>query len=184
MRKDAQSYAKRQIQVTKENNDIETQEVSFLVINPVTGNPYTEKEYRSEFYRLQKFAKIAKPIPPKQLRHTAVRIFNEAGVTVEDFSKQLTHANHKTTVEFYAGVVSRGNTPEKTNLINTKLNILSTEEQKQPCDIKKLRPKLHRSISMGKVNQRKKKRNLNKSSVFKPQEKYHTPNLIYLPNSP
>ena len=182
--KDAQSYAKRQIQVTKENNDIVTQDVRFLVINPITGNPYTEKEYRSEFYRLQNFANIAKPIPPKQLRHTAAKVFKVAGIEVADFSKQLTHANDNTTIEFYSGVVSRGNTPETTNVINTRLNKLWSKEQKQPSDIKKQRPKLHRSISVSKVNQRKNKSNLHPSSVFQLQEKYHQPNLISLPNSP
>lgn len=182
--KDAQSYPRKEIQVTNENNEVVTQKIRLLVINPCTGNHYTEKEYREEFYRLQKFANIAEPIPPKQLRHTAVRIFNEAGVTVEDFSKQLTHANDNTTVEFYAGVVSRGNTPEKTNLINTKLNKLWTKEQKQPNDIKKQNPPMHRPISVGKIIQRKNQSNLNTSSVFQPQEKYHQPNPIYLPNSP
>lgn len=182
--KDAQSYAKRQIQVTKENNDIVTQEVRFLVINPITGNPYTEKEYRSEFYRLQSFANIAKPIPPKQLRHTAAKVFKVAGIEVADFSKQLTHANDNTTAEFYSGAVSRGNTPEKTNLINTKLNKLWTKEQKQTNDIKKQNPPMHRPISVGKIIQRKNQSNLNTSSVFQPQEKYHQPNPIYLPNSP
>jgi integrase len=182
--KDAQSYAKRQIQVTKENNDIVTQDVRFLVINPITGNPYTEKEYRNEFYRLQNFANIAKPIPPKQLRHTAAKVFKVAGIEVADFSKQLTHANDNTTAEFYSGAVSRGNTPETTNVINSKLNKLWTEEQKQPSDIKKQHPKLHCSITVSKAIQRKKKSNLNTSSVFMPQEKYHQPNPIYLPNSP
>lgn len=182
--KHAKLYDKRSINVLNENNEVVTKNVKLLVINPITGNPYSEKEYRSEFYRLQNFADISDPVAPKQLRHTAAKVFKKAGIDVEDSSKQLTHATQDTTIEFYAGVVQRGNTQEKTNLINAKLHKFWTEEQKEPGDIKKQPSKLNHSISLSKAIQRKKNPKLNQSKVFQPQEKFHQPKLNSLPNSP
>ncbi|WP_420936074.1 tyrosine-type recombinase/integrase [Alteromonas sp. A081] len=181
---DAQGYNSRQLEVLNHNNEVELQNVTPLVINPATGNPYTEKEYRNEFYRLQEYAGIEEPIPPKQLRHTAVKTFHDAGVAVEDFCKQLTHANHSTTIKFYAGAVQLSNSPEKTKMINIKLdNLWSTENKPLEKNRLKEKEKCRQPTVPMRIN-------LDNMQKLKAWESIHPfvierqPKLIHLPNSP
>lgn len=181
---DAQGYSSRQLEVLNQNNEVELQSVTPLVINPATGNPYTEKEYRKEFYRLQEYAGIEEPIPPKQLRHTAVKTFQDAGVAVEDFCKQLTHANHSTTIKFYAGAVQLRNSPEKTKMINIKLdNLWSTENKPLEKNRLKKKEKCRQPTVPMRIN-------LDNKQKLKAWESIHSvvierqPKLIHLPNSP
>ena len=133
----ASKYLETEVNVLLQDNKYERQTVNLLVVNPVTGLPYTEREYRYEFYRLQEFVGVQNPVPPKQLRHTAAKVFKQAGIDVSVFSKQLTHSDDKTTEKFYSGITPCQNSKEEVTTINTKMNKLLPKAERLPSFAKK-----------------------------------------------
>ncbi len=109
---DVKQYDPKEIEVYEKGILVKKEIIQFLVVNPKTGGPYTETEYRNEMKRLQLLAGIKEPIPPRYFRHTFASLAKEAGASDEVIAKQMTHCNDSTTRKHYFHLVHQDTTAE------------------------------------------------------------------------
>jgi integrase len=109
---DAKQYGPKEIEIYEKGILVKNETVQFLLVNPKTGEPYTEAEYRNDMKRLQLLAGIKEPITPRYLRHTFASLAKEAGVSDDVIAKQMTHCNDSNTKGHYFQLVHQDTTDE------------------------------------------------------------------------
>jgi len=109
---DAKQYEPKEIEVYEKGVLVKREKIQFLLINPKTGKPYTEIQFRNDMKRLQLLAGIKEPISPRYLRHTVASLAKEAGASDDVIAKQMTHCNDSTTKKYYLQIVHQDTTEE------------------------------------------------------------------------
>jgi integrase len=109
---DAKQYDPKEIEVYEKGVLVKREKVQFLLMNPKTGEPYTETQFRNDMKRLQLLAGIKEPISPRYLRHTFASSAKEAGVSDDTIATQMTHCNDSTIKKHYLQLVHQDTTEE------------------------------------------------------------------------
>jgi len=108
----AKQYELKEIKIYEKGVFVKNETVQFLLVNPKTGEPYSEAEYRNDMKRLQLLAGIKEPITPRYLRHTFGSLAKESGVSDDVIAKQMTHCNGSNTRKHYLQLVHQDTTVE------------------------------------------------------------------------